>query len=118
MISTDRYATVVPAPGHVVHGILWLLTPRDIAAIDAYEGLAGGLYRQARLCLRVGSRRRSAIAYVGRSRQRGVAHPGYVELVVTAAREWRFPVGYLAALERWKTSRLSPRRAAESGEIA
>ena len=45
IIMRSGYASVVPAPGCGVHGLLWRVTPRDVAALNAYENLGGGLYR-------------------------------------------------------------------------
>src|SRR4029078_11524669 len=39
IITADVYASVVPEPGGIVHGLLWRLGPRDVAALDAYESL-------------------------------------------------------------------------------
>ena len=40
IITTDGYASVAAARGAVVHGLLWHLTPRDLAAIDRTRALA------------------------------------------------------------------------------
>ena len=45
MITADGYASVVPLRGSVVHGVLWRLTARDLAALNAYESINSGLYR-------------------------------------------------------------------------
>src|SRR5262245_50625074 len=39
VITADGYASVAPSAGELVHGVLWRLTPRDIAALNAYESL-------------------------------------------------------------------------------
>jgi hypothetical protein len=48
-IIQEGYASIrrAPASGSCVHGVLWRLTSRDLAALNAYENLAGGLYRAA-----------------------------------------------------------------------
>ena len=40
------WADVAPAPGRAVVGGLWRITPACAAALDAYEDVAGGLYRR------------------------------------------------------------------------
>ena len=52
VITTDGYASVLPRPGAVVHGVLWRLTTRDLAALNAYESVNSGLYRIAALSVR------------------------------------------------------------------
>src|ERR1700704_1943306 len=49
LITQDGYASIVPAAGATVHGVLWRLAPRDLAAINAYEALSVGLYRRCTL---------------------------------------------------------------------
>jgi Gamma-glutamyl cyclotransferase, AIG2-like len=36
LITRDGYASVTAARGGVVHGLLWRISPRDLAALDAY----------------------------------------------------------------------------------
>jgi len=58
------YGSIAPQPGGVVHGVLWRLGPRDLAAINAYESLDSGLYVRRQLPVQCGSGRASAL--VGR----------------------------------------------------
>jgi len=118
IITADRYASVVPAPGRAVYGVLWRLTPRDLASLNAYESVDSGLYRGRMLTVRRGGLRVAALVYVGRSRAEGRPRPGYRETVLAAAREWNLPDDYLGMLARWQPSRYKGARAAESGEIA
>jgi cation transport regulator ChaC len=101
LITRDGYASVRPAPGAAVHGVLWRLSPRDLAALNAYESLDSGLYVRRVLPVLVGARRQPALVYVAPPRRAGRARPGYQELVVAAAREWDLPADYVAALARW-----------------
>jgi hypothetical protein len=125
LVTRDGYASIAPAPGEVVHGVLWRLAPRDLAAVNAYESLDSGLYRRCLLPVRRGGRRVRALVYVARDRCAGRPRPGYQDLVVRAARDWRLPADYVRQLERWSAGRpLSlPRgkqeaRTAETGETA
>jgi cation transport regulator ChaC len=104
LITQDRYASVVPMPGSTVHGVLWRLTPRDLAALHAYEGLGTGLYRGRTLPVRQGAQLRRACVYVGRSASAGRPLPGYQEDIVAAAHAWGFPPEYLAELAGWLPS--------------
>jgi gamma-glutamylcyclotransferase (GGCT)/AIG2-like uncharacterized protein YtfP len=118
IISADGYASVLRAPGATVHGLLWRLAPRDLAVLNAYESLDSGLYRTATLPVRIGARRAAALVYVGRSRVPGLPRPGYLALVLAAARELEFPADYLDALARWAPSASRARRAHHAGEVA
>ena len=103
--------------GDTVHGVLWRLTPRDIAALHAYELLHQGLYDVRFLPVRHGSRRVRAMIYILRRRTIGMARPGYVERIAAAAREWNLPEPYVRSVERWSNSRYTGARAIDR-EIA
>jgi len=118
VVTADGYASAIPAPGCIVHGVLWRLTPRDLAALNIYENIGGGLYRSRVLTVRKNGWRLRALVYITRPRGKGRPRPGYLELVVAAARDWKFPDAYVRALERWAPSSFSAARAAESGELA
>ena len=115
-VIAQGYGSVAPASGVCVHGVLWRLTPRDLAALNAFESLDSGLYRRALLTVEAGTQRVRALVYVGRQRGRRRAMPGYQERIVAAAEDWRLPPRYIAAL-----ARLAPgyraARPAETGEI-
>ena len=118
MIMREGYASIVPAPGGIVHGVLWRLAPRDIAALNAYERLDQGLYRAVTLPVRAGTRRVAALVYVGGSRVAGMPRPGYLDLVLAAARETGLPAPYVASLSRHMPSGWRARRTPEIGEVA
>ena len=118
VITTDGYASIVAASGQTVHGVLWRLTPRDLAALNAYESLDSGLYTRAMLTVRTARRRALALVYIGRMRGEGKPKPGYMDLVLEAARDWALPDHYVRSLARWSRTRWRGARAAESGELA
>jgi hypothetical protein len=105
VITADGYASVAPHPSGCVHGLVWRLTARDRVTLDLWENLAGGLYRAEMLPVIAAGRRRRALVYVARPRPRGVARPGYMEIVVQAARECELPADYVASLQRWVPKR-------------
>ena len=101
LIMRQGYASIAPAPGEAVHGVVWRLSPRDLAALIAYESLDRGLYVRRVLPVLLRGRRRAALVYVAPDRAQGRPLPGYQELLVAAARDWSLPADYVAALERW-----------------
>ena len=44
VINARTYATVVPDPGHVVHGVLWKMSLQHEVSLDRYESVAKGHY--------------------------------------------------------------------------
>ena len=95
------FASIAPATGSVVYGVLWSLAPRDLAALNAYEGVDTGLYVRRTLSVRCQQRREPALVYVGTNRAPGRSKPEYQRVVVAAAYEWQLPTGYVRALERF-----------------
>jgi gamma-glutamylcyclotransferase (GGCT)/AIG2-like uncharacterized protein YtfP len=118
VISGDGYASVVPARGESVHGVLWRLSPRDLAALNIFESLDSGLYRRASLPVRIGGRRVRALLYVARKGAAGKPRPGYLGQVIAAARDWGLPQDYVRRLERRAPSSWRGKHPAETGAIA
>lgn len=117
LITADGYASVRRVPGEEVHGVLWRLTPRDLAALNAYENIDGGRYSRAMMPVLSDDRRISALVYLGRSRSEGRPKPGYMEAVIAAARAANLPLAYIQDLQRWSPS-FRGVRATETGDIA
>ena len=47
----------------------------------------------------------AALVYIASKAGEGRARPGYIHLVVAAAREWQLPQSYIRSLARWSSSR-------------
>lgn len=118
VMTVNGCASIVPAAGHVVHGVLWRLSPRDRAAIDLYEDVESGTYRRRMMSVLWSGRRTLALAYIARAGEGGRPKPGYQALVLEAAREWGLPDAYVAGLARCTASKWSGARAPETGEAA
>ena len=71
IITADGYASVAPALAQTVHGVLWRITPRDRVTLDAWENIAGELYRAEMLPVRHAGRPRPALVYIARPQARG-----------------------------------------------
>jgi gamma-glutamyl AIG2-like cyclotransferase len=109
VINPEGFGSIAPQPGGCVHGVLWRLSARDLAAVNAYESVDPGLYVRRRLAVRCGETQAMALVYMPR--------PGYIPLVVEAAREWQLPEGYIRSLARWAPSRWRGVRAKDTGEV-
>jgi hypothetical protein len=117
VVTPDGVGSIARRPDALVWGVLWRLTPRDLAAINAYESLDSGLYLRRLLPVRHGDRRRAALVYIARRAGEGVPRPGYIGLVVEAARDWGLPEAYVRSLRRWSPSAWRGARARDTGEI-
>jgi gamma-glutamylcyclotransferase (GGCT)/AIG2-like uncharacterized protein YtfP len=98
VIMANGYASVVPAIGQNVHGILWQIGPPDLCALDEYEDVAGGLYRHAMLPVLQADRLVNALVYLGCEQREGRPRPGYLALVLEAARDCGLPQDYIERL--------------------
>src|SRR5499433_2221765 len=104
VINPEGFGSIAPRPGGCVHGVLWRLSARDLAAINAYESVDSGLYVRRRLPVRCGGVQAMALVYIARRQGEGTPRPGYISLVVEAARVPRTP-------GKWdERSRHPPRR--------
>jgi gamma-glutamylcyclotransferase (GGCT)/AIG2-like uncharacterized protein YtfP len=101
IIASCGYASVQPRAGSIVHGVLWRLAPRDVEALDRYESVSAGLYDKHMLPVRTRAGRKPALVYIACARGAGRPQPGYMELVLAAARGWKLPEGHLDDLARW-----------------
>ncbi len=70
---------------------MWRLTPRDRVTLDAWENIAGGLYRAATLPVHQAGQHIPALVYIARDRPPGQPRAGYMEVVAEAARAWNCP---------------------------
>src|SRR5262245_43149213 len=117
VIDPDGVGSIAPHPGALLRGVLWRVTLRDLVALNAYEGVDTALYLRRVLPVRLGARRMPALVYVARRSGTGRARPGYISLVVEAAREWSLPPAYIETLKRWSPSGWRGARAKDTGEV-
>jgi len=117
VINPDGVGSIAPHPGALLRGVLWRVTLRDLVALNAYEGVDTALYLRRVLPVRLGARRVPALVYIARRRGEGRPRPGYINMVVEAAREWRLPQPYIDTLKRWSPSGWQGARAKDTGEV-
>lgn len=101
VITGDGYASVDRAIARTVYGVLWRLTPRDRVTLDGWENVAGKLYRAETIPVRYDGRLHNALVYLARPSGEGRPKAGYMELVVAAARQWKFPQAYITDIAQW-----------------
>src|ERR1044072_6456051 len=71
VIDPEGFGSIAPQPGGYVHGVLWRLSARDLAAINAYESIGSGLYLRRRLPVRYGATQAAALVYIARRQGEG-----------------------------------------------
>ena len=130
VINPEGFGSLAPRAGGRVLGVVWRLTARDLAAVNAYESVASGLYRRRLLPVRWMScdanatarakprqSTTSALVYIASRQGEGIPRPGYIAMVVEAARDWQLPDSYIRTLTRWSPSRWRGVRARDTGEL-
>ncbi|MBX3523330.1 MAG: gamma-glutamylcyclotransferase [Xanthobacteraceae bacterium] len=104
VIAASGYATVIPWPGSFVHGVLWKVGPKEIAALDRYEDVAGGLYRAVQLPVKFNERLLRALVYLASGDKTGAVPAGYIEKIVAAAKDWNLPADYIDYLSKQESA--------------
>jgi cation transport regulator ChaC len=117
VIGIGGHGSIEPESGSVVHGVLWRLASRDLAAINAYEGVDTGVYLRRTLPVRHGRHLQPALVYIVRRPGHGTPRPAYIRMIVEAAQAWKLPQSHVRSLQRWSTCRLAGARAKETGEV-
>ena len=108
-LMSSGYATVRRDPRAEVHGVLYDLALSDVAPLDRYEEVDGGLYvKVIQPVLRDGGGAARALVYLGCDESDGLPLPGYMEMVVAAARAAPLPPAYVAMLEGFGPRHLPP----------
>ena len=100
VINEQGFGSLAQRAGSRVYGVVWRLTARDFAAINAYESVDSGLYLRRCMAVRCGPRHMSALVYLTSKQVEGRPRPGYIHLVVEAARDWKLPESYVRSLQR------------------
>ena len=99
-LTAAGYASVKPDPRATVHGILWDLALGDDRKLDRFEEISRGLYKKKQLpILRETHGAVNALVYIGRSTWPSQPARDYLANIVTAARDLRLPLAYIAYLE-------------------
>lgn len=98
-IAKRGYATMVPDPGSLVYGLLWSLTDEDFTDLDQYEGVPAGHYTRTTIPVQFRGKPLEAQVYLAADPLPGTPRPGYLEMVIQAARDLGLPAEYIASLE-------------------
>jgi hypothetical protein len=76
-------------------GGLWRISREDEAALDRYEGVAGGLYEKRYILVRIGGREERCLLYTMRSREVAPPGQGYLATIVQGYKDFGLDLAYL-----------------------
>jgi len=107
LITKRGSASIAPAPGRRVHGVLWRCSPEHFHTLDQYEGVRFANYLRRPVTVSdADGRALRAITYVGTRRQAGVARVDYmVTAVLPGALAFGLPEDYCHELSSWLAER-------------
>ncbi|WP_343601528.1 poly-gamma-glutamate hydrolase family protein [Mycobacterium sp.] len=100
LINQRGVATVEPFTGTEVHGVLWQVSDRDLAALDSAEGVPLR-YRRERLTVHTDGGPAPAWLYVDHRVRPGAPRPGYLERIIDGAVHQGLPGRWIDFLRRW-----------------
>jgi hypothetical protein len=98
-VMREGWLTAARAPGGRVHGVLWDLALADVAALDRFEGVSGGLYTKAVQPVIAAGGAKRALVYFGANAGPGKARADYLGRVIAAAAHWKLPEEGMRALK-------------------
>lgn len=100
VLDESGVATIIPEKGARVEGLLWMITPQNLQALDRYEGVAHGCYRRERIEIETQKVSGTAIVYIS-NRPVGPVweRSGYMQRIIRAAEDHGFSEEYIAELK-------------------
>lgn len=99
-VAHGGYGSIARKRNAVVHGVLWRVSARDIAALDQYEAVSDELYRQVLLPVHWDGKLLRVLVYIANDARPGQPRRQYRDAVLAAAREWKLPADYIELLDR------------------
>jgi gamma-glutamylcyclotransferase (GGCT)/AIG2-like uncharacterized protein YtfP len=102
IINRNGVATIVPAEGKKVIGVLWSITAEHGAVLDGYEGVKGGLYTRHFMGIeQEDGEEIEALVYIAAESEPGNPREGYLEKILYGAEYFGLPEKYIEELRSW-----------------
>ena len=104
------HANVIPEKGNDVPVAIWEISARDEAALDRYEGVAGGYYTKETMTVEVAGEMKEALIYIMTPNPYGTPTDNYLEIIEEGYRDFRFPVRILneAVIHAYENAGMQP----------
>jgi gamma-glutamylcyclotransferase (GGCT)/AIG2-like uncharacterized protein YtfP len=101
LINQRGVATVKPSAGSRVHGVVWLISERDLTLLDHAEGVPQR-YRRDALTVHTADGPAAAWVYIDHRVRPGTPRPGYLERIIGGALHHGLPEPWVEFLRRWR----------------
>ena len=79
-------------------GAIWNVSDSDLARLDRYEGVAGGLYRREFTTVMAKNQPIDVLIYIENYDDHGMPRPDYLERIIAGARWFDLPQTWIANL--------------------
>jgi gamma-glutamylcyclotransferase len=96
IITSRGYANVVEAPGEEVEGVLFLISEKDEASLDGFEGVATGFYRKVDLPVSCGGDEVMALVYIDPTTSEGKPKEEYIHRINAGLVDAELSAAYVA----------------------
>jgi gamma-glutamylcyclotransferase (GGCT)/AIG2-like uncharacterized protein YtfP len=81
-----------------VWGAIWNVSDSDLASLDRYEGVAGGLYRREFVTVMAQNQPVELLLYIENYEDHGSPRPDYLDRIIAGARWFDLPQAWIANL--------------------
>lgn len=89
------HANVIPEEGQEVPVVIWEISAKDEAALDRYEGVAGGYYTKEYMEVEVDGEMLEALIYIMTPRDYGIPTDLYLDTIAQGYEDFNLPITYL-----------------------
>jgi gamma-glutamylcyclotransferase len=100
--GVDVYATIVPSPGAIVHGVAYRCSSQAMAQLDLFEGVAENCYRRESVeVFTQDGEVLTCIIYIGQAFSTEGAIPStiYLDAILKGAEEHQLPTDYIERIQ-------------------
>lgn len=104
------HANVIPEKGQEVPVAIWEISRKNEAALDLYEGVAGGYYTKEYMEVEIDGKPTEALIYIMTPHGHGVPDDSYLATIVRGYRDFDFSAKTLNDAVRYSAERTNPRR--------
>ena len=103
IINEIGVATIIPASGSVVRGVLWEISKSDEDQLDIYEGVSSNLYTKESCNVSVGNENIDALVYIATNSKFGKPRKNYLETIIDGIVSFDGEKEWLHEIQSWKS---------------
>ena len=103
IINEIGVATIIPASGSVVRGVLWQISKTDEDQLDIYEGVSSNLYTKESCNVSVGDENIDALVYIATNSDLGSPRKNYLETIIDGIVSFDGEKEWLYEIQSWKS---------------